>query len=452
MRISIRTNCQAFEKELNYVVSFIDDHPLKPADLQFGLNLEATDLTLVYDHGEVAEEKKWIIPNQELLFSSRRLETDALVSNTYRCHNGQMLHSVEAGSSGTGVFFSNGIFGFDILETVFFHITRYEENFSARELNDYTNWLREDRHFLVKHRLEKEPVVDQLLTALYETLSGLVIRVPTTYSLTHDLDIIYRFRPFHKFIRSIAANLYYRRGWQQLSQEARYYCQMLLRNKPDPYDCFSWMLSSEGGWQQKTMYIMTGGNTPADNKYNWKSKALAKILKEALDKGYAIGLHPSYNAGVTIGMYALERQRLQELASDYDGLSRQHWLRFDWTTTPEILERNDVKEDASLGYNRHLGFRGGTGFPYRLFDFGNRRAFPWMERPLALMESAAIHESRNTGRPIDRVITDFLATNRYNTAISLNFHNSNFDPTLESGRLLKDLYLQHILSLRSKPH
>ena len=123
------------------------------------------------------------------------------------------------------------------------------------------------------------------------------------------------------------------------------------------------------------------------------------------------------------------------------------WLRFNWQITPKVLGKMGIAEEASIGYQHHLGFRCGTGFPYAMYDFRSEKAFNWLERPLILMESAAIHEAKKTGTPIDSLLQQFLDENLINTHISINFHNSNFDPELTSGRQLKLFYQNLILNL-----
>ncbi len=112
----------------------------------------------------------------------------------------------------------------------------------------------------------------------------------------------------------------------------------------------------------------------------------------------------------------------------------------------EIWAQNGIQFDYSMGYNQHVGFRCGTGFPYRMYDFKNEQAFTWTEVPLVLMDSSVKHFVLKNGGKIGKVVDGFLQKNKWNAHISMNFHNSNFDELTEMGREVRKTYAQVIKS------
>ena len=341
-------------------------------------------------------------------------------------------------------FFHQFDFQFDLFETIFFHISRYEEVFCRDENKNPNGWLKEELQFLVINNLEKIPVVDQLVLAFFEILLDRKIQKATTFDLSHDIDVLYRFKPYYKFFRSLAAIIYHRKVQEQFLSSILHFSKMLSGKKSDPYDTYHWLLRSENCFSAKRLYLMSGGNTKLDNHYRIESRKVRAIIDQALEKGYEIGLHPSYNAGFDERMYNHEKTKLEKILNQEIVYNRQHWLRFSWSITPKIYLENRIEEDSSIGFTRRIGFRTGTGFPFYLYDFDHEKAFSWKERPLILMESCLIHESRQSGIAISDILSSFLMRNQKNTNISLNFHNSNFDPTLKTGLELQLFYAKFI--------
>lgn len=435
MRINIQTNIQ--NPRLNYTVAYLDQHPLKPPSVRVTINEEIADVHIGYG----LEDHDYMIPCQRIIFDGDHVDLQ-LRANVFHLSKNETITGIgQAGA--TGRFCEDHVFGFDLLETIFYHITRYEEVFCTEAYNGQAGWLREDRHYLVRHGLEKAPVVDRLVAAFFEVLTGTVVDHKTTYSLSHDIDILYRFRPWTKIIRNLAAIVIHRRGWEHLTATIRLLINMAVGQAKDPYDVYDWLFTADNHlYQHKTLYMMAGGTTYYDNRYKITDPAALHIIQLALDRGYDLGLHPSYDAGLTLEMSSDQKANLEVSTSHTTKFNRQHWLRWFWDRTPDIISDNGMSRDSSLGYNDRLGFRCGTGFAYHLYDFEQEQAYPWVELPMAYMESSLIHESKRTGRSMTDIHATFLDSNLHNTHIEMNWHNSNFDKTMWHGEELAEIYGQ----------
>jgi hypothetical protein len=422
-----------FALEIEYTIKFILSHPLFASVYKLDKQVD------IYYGKKPAKEGATYIPNQKLIFSSSAIHIDSLYMNCYYADQ-LTVYSVENKSSRKKKFANESAIEFDILESIFFHISRYEEVFAEKSDNNTAGWLREEKQILVKNKLQKYPIVDDLVRNLVQLITNQKIAVKTKYSISHDLDILFKFKPFPKFIRSLGANLRYRRGATAMKNSIAHYRKMLLGKQTDPYDNFSELLKTEKQWEEKILYLMVGGNTKYDNKYSIENSYIDEILEIANSRSYTIGLHPSYNSHDNKLMYASEKKTLETRVNRSIQHNRQHWLRFDWDNTPDQLTDSNITHDSSMGYNKHLGFRCGTGFSYHLYNFKKRVAYSWKETPLVFMESSAIHYAKNNGQPLKEVMFNFLVKNQMNTAVMINFHNSNFDPTTENGIIINQFY------------
>lgn len=427
----------------HYLVDFINTHPLKPVALSLIIDNTATDKDLFYG----SEFGDFFSIPMDACFLDETKFISHFYPTVFPYLKNQFFFAVSDQQVKGNLFFENNHFGFDIFNTIFFHISRYEEIHTPSEKNGQAGWLKEDQHFLVKNNLYKNPVVDQLVVAFFEIITGQRILEKSTYAISHDVDILTRFTPSYKFFRSLAATVIHRRGWSQFQDSITYYRKILQAEIKDPYDYFATLLRLEDQWKYKQIFMMTGGNTKYDNKYKIDDPAAKQIIQLAKERGYSVGLHPSYNAGFEESRFIEEQRKLVQASDQNIVNNRQHWLRWSWEITPYLFEKNGISTDSTMGYNRYLGFRCGTGFPYYLYDFKNEKAFSWIEHPMAFMESSAIHLANQTGDNLTELIRRFLLKNKENTHLMLNFHNSNFDPLLDTGRQLRQFYEKELIAL-----
>ena len=437
LNIQTTANLEA-NSRFRYTLQFLQEHPLCPKDLQIVCN-QPEDARISVNYGLQQEADSWQMPAGALFFDRQLdLGKETLRPNRHLYQNKQ-ISSIGVVEQNTP-FFEKETFGFDLLETIFYHISRMEEVFAdAAQLNQ-AGWLAEDRQFLVRHHLHETPVVDEIVAAFFELIGGADIMRATTMDLSHDLDILFRFKNQWSYLRAIAANVYHWRGLGELRNIGAHWWKRLTKRQKDPYDCFDEMLRPENQWSTKVLFLMTGGNSKYDNLYDIEDPYLETVIKLARERGYQFGIHPSYNAGFDERMYQEEIKKLASTTHTKIINNRQHWLRFDWQITPYLWEQNGIEFDYTMGYNQHIGFRCGTGFPYRMYDFKNERAFTWTEVPLVLMDSSVKHFVLKNGGKIAKVIDRFLQKNKWNTHISINFHNSNFDELTEMGREVRKAY------------
>ncbi len=292
----------------------------------------------------------------------------------------------------------------------------------------------EKKQFLVKNKLHRKPVVDQLVFCFLKALGIEIEDQKTTYRITHDIDFIFKRNDFWGVIKSMGGAILKR---QDLKAAWRIWQK---RHELNPYNTFDWMLRKERDLE-KVIYFLVGGQTKFDNHFDFNFPAFKKAVRLSKERGYKIGIHPSYNSWKDEVLMKNEMKKLEEAIGEEITVCRQHFLRFSFHHTPRIMQKLGLKEDSSLGYADRIGFRCGTGFGYQLYDFEKETAFNFIETPLIFMDSALIAEAMHQAEQVQKIWESFISENCFNTKITFNFHNSRFyDATLRNIKL-KELYL-----------
>ncbi|MCC6723096.1 MAG: hypothetical protein IT258_01205 [Saprospiraceae bacterium] len=365
------------------------------------------------------------------------MDVSALCANLYNYEN-QQLYSVEATPKSDAAFFDGRHFGFDIIEAIFFHISRFEEHFCQTSQLDEHGRMKSNEQFLVKHCLEKTPVVDHLVYCFLVAIGANPVAAPTRFRMSFDIDIMRCFsgrppiRMTAKYLVSKPSSL--PKLWFS-------YIRTLFAPQNDPYFNFEWLLRKSDKLEQ-VIYFLVGGSTKFDRPTAKLNNEFKQIVSLAKAMGLRIGLHPSYDCMADDELFHKEKSGLEEILGEKINESRQHFLHFSWKTTPQILEKQGVMEDSSIGFSDRIGFRCGTGFPYQPYSFEREEPWGFMEVPMICMDVALMREAGNNQQRMIEIWDDFLATNKSLTMITFLFHNSRFFDAELEGMDLKYCYEQ----------
>jgi hypothetical protein len=405
-----------FNNRIDYVLKFIEQHPLVDGRLVFSENENtAYDLKLYYG---MVQGDAFYIPSQKIIFSTALPQFEGLIANEYS-HDSMQLYALEQKSKKRNDFIINNQFQFDIIETIFFHISRFEEWHYLKGNVDEYGRMDERQHFLVRNGLQSTAVVDQLILGFLQVVGIETKEVKTKFRITHDIDFVERKNNLFDVIKSMGGAVLKR---QNLRTAVRIWQN---RKENNPFDTFDWMLRKEEDIE-KVIYFLVAGKTKYDNPYDLNHPVFRKAVQLSKARGYQIGIHPSYDTWKEESLVQEEREKLQRAIGEDIHLTRQHYLRFSFKDTPKIIQQLGLKEDSSLGYADRIGFRCGTGFSYYLYDFDKECAFDFLETPLVFMDSALFTEANHQPDLFQRIWKEFLAKNQFNTKITFNFHNSRF--------------------------
>ena len=443
LHIGIQFSEAIIVNRLYYVCSFIEQHPLTANRILFCFDKKINSTLLIdYQKDSDSGSSNYYIPRQELVFIENSPASHTLVANTYQWKAGQ-LYAVEPQQKPEQPFLIQQQFQFDIFESIFFHISRYEEWACPEEAKDQWDMMKEEAQFLVANGLEQRAIVDELVAAFLE---GIGLEVPaqeTSYRITHDIDAVRSFQSWWSPIRATAGLIKKGQGFGAIKRLWQSYWGTKAGLQKDPFDNFETLLSTSEK-HQKVIYFLVGGDSIFDTPFNLNTDRMQAVFGLCKQRAYAIGIHPSYNSWKNKSLITSELQYLSNVIDESIQRSRQHYLHFSFAHTPYYFDELGITEDSSLGYNYRIGFRCGTGFPYRLYDFKNERAFRFLEVPMVLMDSALLKQANYKGAEVQRLFHSFLASNALNTFITFNFHNTRFFDAWLYAIPLEELYLDLI--------
>jgi hypothetical protein len=123
-------------------------------------------------------------------------------------------------------------------------------------------------------------------------------------------------------------------------------------------------------------------------RFHDRTATIGAVVRELASMGHEIGVHGSYASSLDADLLAGERRALESAAGQTLTTTRQHLLRWDARDTPRAQAAAGLTVDASLGFNRNVGFRAGTALPFRPFDFVENEPVDVLELPLVLQEGA----------------------------------------------------------------
>ena len=440
MKINIITDIEfmPFPSRLQYAIDRIMEHPLFPKDVVFTIN-DQGEYNHTLSYSSTFHENKKFILRQDFLFHKKRISDHR---NLY--HNSNIgwvkpLYSV-ASRHNNELTISDHCIAFDLFETIFFHLSRIEECTWKRQehvenIDDFEKEL-----LTVRSNTFQIPIVDDLIRFFGEWLTGRKIHRTSELAITHDVDILPKWKHPWSIIRKTGGHILHRKSVKGFPLLFKQWINFILTGL-EPYDTFSWLLS-EREFSSKEIYFLAGGQHKLDTPFPLDDPIFKNAIKWALDKGYKPGIHPSFESWKDRGRIHSEKEILENAINIPVKLSRQHFLNFDVMETPHALISCGISKDSSLGFSRRNGFRCGTGFDYFLYDFKNEKTLSLLESPLIFMDSACLHESYYNSEVFIKIMTDFFEANKYNTRIVCNFHNSFIDEATMRSIPLKEMLIK----------
>lgn len=425
-------NSSIFKSRVDYVLNFIENHPLIEKRLKFTRD-SGHQFDIACNYG-ISNSGGFFIPSQGVIFSENAHHNfGSLVANPYT-YQSLNLYSVSSKKEGSNTLVTDKQFQFDIIETIFFHISRMEEWFCEANQLDPWDMMQSKEQFLVKHDLHHFPVVDHLIFAFANALGLALTPQKTQFRVTHDIDQVFRSASLFSTIRATGGIL-----WRRQKPSAIRKVWSTYLSKQNEFNTFSWMLLQDPKIE-KCIYFLAGGTTKYDSPYPLATDEMKTIFQLCKERNYRIGIHPSYDAWRDKTLFKREKEKLEQQINSSIEISRQHYLHWDFEKTPNLLMENNIKEDSTIGFRDEVGFRCGTGFGYHLYNFKKEEPFNFIEVPLIVMDSSLFKNTNHDLIKAREVWVSFLAKNKIHTKITFNFHNSRFFDASIHGIPLKKWY------------
>lgn len=155
--------------------------------------------------------------------------------------------------------------------------------------------------------------------------------------------------------------------------------------------------------------------TPADRcEFRGRRWRIRDIMRLLADEGFDVGLHGSYFSATDEGLLGRQKEVLEQAVGRPVLTTRQHWLHWRVGRTPRLQARAGFAADATLGFNRNVGFRAGTSFPFFDFDLEAGEELDLLEIPLVVQEAAlfapnALELGEESAKDVVRRLVDRVA-------------------------------------------
>ena len=278
----------------------------------------------------------------------------------------------------------------DIIAGAFFLITRYEEMVRCG-VRDMHGRFPGRESLPCRAGFIDRPVVDEYGRLLRQWLRRAGTDVPEPERkikkvyLTHDIDVPLYCRTLQSFLGRVA------RGGD-IFRLLGYYCGPLEK---DPNFTYPFMIKEGNALREAVgdgkcgiiCFFKPGGKHKYDKPhYKINSGEIKKILRLLSDNRIAIGLHAGYESGLHPERIAVEKQRLEQTTGEKALCNRHHFLASREPEDMEMLEKQGITDDFTMGYADVAGFRLGTSRPVRWIDPVSKKISKLTLHPLTVME------------------------------------------------------------------
>lgn len=222
--------------------------------------------------------------------------------------------------------------------------------------------------------------------------------------LTHDVDRPFSRPPAAHYTALIRRSLSETNVRRAARGVAGYIRNVLIagdsgrRPDRDPQFGFnSWMKAEEDMGIRSAFFVAVRGSAepgshPRDVYYDAGHPAIVAAIRNALERGFEVGLHASIRSREHPEYVEEERDRLSRLLGGLRvGGVRHHYLALDSDFPERTLsqhERAGFDYDSSLGFNESAGFRRGLAWPFRPFDRERDVELGILQVPLTAMDMA----------------------------------------------------------------
>ena len=282
---------------------------------------------------------------------------------------------------------SKSVLPFDVFAASFFLLSRYEEYLP--HVRDVHERFTAEQSVAFKYRFLEKPVIDiwayMLLEKLKEKFPEFTYKERRyQFISTIDVDNAYTYkyksliRTFGGFVKDFFS-LQLKTFWDRFV--------VLINLKKDPYNTFQNLLNLKKKYKVETLFFfLVADYTTFDTNVSAAKNKFRLLIKSIGD--YAkLGLHPSYYSMKDELLLKKEKERLEAITNIPMEKSRQHYLRFSLPETYQNLIDLEIKEDYSMGYASHVGFRASTCTPFYFYNLDFEIQTPLKIIPFALMDT-----------------------------------------------------------------
>lgn len=336
---------------------------------------------------------------------------------------------------------------FDLLSTCFYLLSFFEMYHPGKSRDDLFRFPASSS-IAYQYGFLERPIVDEWCLHLVKKIQQLwpafdIQRPAYQFTPTYDIDLTWAYghRPFLRQIGSIARD-FAKADLKNLVRRL----QVQLGKKQDPFFTFPFLEELHQTHDLPAKYFFLLGDYGGfDTNIHHEDPEQKQLFKNLAEK-YNCGLHPSIKSNLVSGQLQEELLRFQNITGATAGRSRQHYLLFDLPRTFRRLHQHGIREDYSVGYADHPGFRAGIARPFPWYDLLQEAATDLLLHPFVIMDQALRRSSGKDHASQKEKFLYFAQTIRsVNGHFYTLWHNSSFSPIegWEGGiQLYKELILE----------
>ncbi len=343
------------------------------------------------------------------------------------------------------VFFITGepVFGigellrinFDIFSCAFYFLSSWDERVKSKK--DEFGRFPDDENLLVKLGVANFPIVNFYFFILKRLIEKCGFEIKQmdwngknfAVCLTHDVDVLRKWSPFGVY-NEVMNNFIM--GSEEIQKRRERFAKFLyyFSKNYDPYrEGMRKIFEFENGLGVKsTFFLKSGGRSKYDARYKW-DEFMFEFVRNLNKNGFEIGFHPSFDAFDKFELMKSEKEKFSDfIGSDVDGV-RQHYLRYDFKTTPFIQSELGFRYDSTLGFVSRHGFRCGYSFPFKIFDVNRNEEMRIYEIPIVFMD--AVYQYGKSVKSIEEIFAEiiglFKVVKVFGGVMTVLFHNTVYD-------------------------
>ena len=329
----------------------------------------------------------------------------------------------------------------DIFAACFFMLTRWEEY--VNKSRDKHDRFPAYKSLAYKQNFLDRPIVNEYLEELKKMLlefdDSLNFKQHTekTY-ISCDVDQPFdcTVESFSRLLKVGAGDILKRKSIKEFAKRVRRYVFNKFENyKYDTHYNFDWyMKTCEKAGLKATFYFIPTSIEKHNGCYELKDTKINSLLRYIDSRGHDIGGHGSYQTYQDKEKAKVQKNMLDNTLSS-SGISqkvvgnRQHYLRWDSSLTPSVLEYAGFEYDTTGCYADRPGFRYGVCYEFSMFDFLNRKKLDIKQRPLVVMEATLISKQYMglgySQKTVDTIKKYKNICHRYGGNFTLLWHNSD---------------------------
>lgn len=318
---------------------------------------------------------------------------------------------------------------FDIFAATFYLLSRYEEYMP--HVNDPYGRFLATESLAYKKGFLHQPVVDiwayKFKAVLQEQFPDFIFSL-RKYNIQPVIDVPVAFYFKDKgLLRTIGGTLndLFTLKIKRLYQ--RY--QAIAGFKRDPYDTFKWIVTKQKQTPNKfVVFFLIGEYSTYDKNININKKRFVSLIKYVSDY-CKVGLKVSYLALDDMPMLKKEKRKMEATTNYPLEATRNSFSKLNLPETYRNLIELEIKQDFTMGYINHMGFRAGTCTPFQFYDLDFEVQTPLQINPFHCVDYALLkrHSLLDKKQDLQRLIQEVKNVEGVFVPVFHNYAFSNLD-------------------------